>query len=218
MTFIYLLSKLFELMNFPAIRYSSLDKSVWIGSGSQVIHSNVDYGTYIGNYVQCLHAEIGKYCSIANNCIIGGAEHPLGFVSTSPVFYGGYKKPFSKKKTQMGSLSWDSYKRKTIIGNDVWMGNNVIIKAGMNIGTGAIIGAGAIVVKDVPPYEIWGGNPAKRIRKRFDEKTIEEMLGSNWWDLDQEKLSEFAAYMDNPCEFLIEIEKQAKKNRGRQQL
>lgn len=210
----YYLSKLMELINFPSVKLSSLDKSVWLGSGTQIVHTSISYGTYIGKNVQCLYAEIGKFCSIANNCIVSGAEHPLNFVSTSPVFYGGYKNPLSWNKIQIGALSWNPYKKHTIIGNDVWIGNNVIIKAGVKIGTGAVIGAGAVVVKDVPAYEIWGGNPAKCIRKRFEEDIIKRLLCSNWWNLDNETLSKYSMHMNKPDVFLQDIEKINKNLNG----
>lgn len=76
----------------------------------------------------------------------------------------------------------------TTIGNDVWIGSRAIILGGTNIADGAVIGSGSVVTKDIGPYEIWAGNPAKFIRKRFDDQTIEKLLESKWWDWSDEKL------------------------------
>jgi chloramphenicol O-acetyltransferase type B len=207
MMFGYYFSKIIELLNAPVIKKSILDKTVWIGSGTQVVESSIQYGSYLGNNVQCLYTDIGKFCSIANNCIMGGAEHPLSYVSTSPVFYGGYRKPLGTKTVKCGDLTWESYRRRISIGNDVWIGNNVIIKAGVTVGTGAVIGAGAVVVKDVPPYEIWGGNPAKLIRPRFSDELRQRLIGSSWWDLQVEEIKQISMYMNEPEKFLSELQR-----------
>ena len=198
----YYISKVLELLSPPAVKNSDIDKSVWVGSGTQIVDSSVQYGTYIGKTSQCLYAEIGKYCSIANNVIIGGAEHPTAFVSTSPVFYGGYKNPLRKSRIQLGSLVWNPYPVRTTIGNDVWIGNNVIIKAGVKIGNGAVVGAGAVVVKDVPPYEVWGGVPARYLKSRFNEDLRNRLIESKWWELPQEDLKRYSHAMNDPAKFL----------------
>ena len=156
-------------------------------------------------------AIVGKFCSIGNNCIIGGAEHPQHFVSTSPAFYGGYRKPLSIRKICLGKLRWESYSQEVEIGNDVWIGNNVIIKSGVTIGTGAIIGAGAVVTKDVLPYEVVGGVPAKHIKYRFDDSVIDGLLESRWWDLPIDKLKELSPFMDNPDTFLLKVSENGEK-------
>lgn len=202
----YYISKVLELFTPSSVRKSVLDKSVWVGVNTQVVWSSIQFGTYIGKNSQCLNTDIGKFCSIANNCIIGGPEHPTQFVSTSPVFYGGYRRPWRLKRIKLGSLEWNSYKHRTIIGNDVWIGNNVIIKSGISIGSGAVIGAGAVVTKDIPPYEIWAGVPAKKIKNRFSEDIVSELLRSAWWDLSDEKLKQLSQYMDDPELFLSKIE------------
>ena len=87
---------------------------------------------------------------------------------------------------------FDDSALKTSIGNDVWVGSNVIIPGGVRIGTGAIVAAGSVVVKDVPPYAVVGGNPAKVIRLRFSEEQIETLLASEWWNWPIEKISQSA--------------------------
>lgn len=126
---------------------------------------------------------IGKFCQIATNVrfIMNGANHPMNGFSTYPfkVFGGEWSK---------SSLT-PQIKGDITIGNDVWIGNSATIMHGVKIGDGAIIGAGSLVTKDVEPYTIVGGNPAKEIRKRFDEETIQLLLAVKWWDWDIEKIT-----------------------------
>lgn len=145
--------------------------------------------------------DIGSFTSIANGVIIGGGMHPMEWVGMSPVFYEGrdsIKAKFSKFKR-------DDVK-KTIIGHDVWIGNNCLIKQGVKIGSGAVIGMGSVVTKDVRPYTIVAGNPAKIIRKRFDDIIIDRLLDIEWWNLNESELSKYAKYIRDPKKFLQEIE------------
>ena len=95
--------------------------------------------------------------------------------------YTFYRKNF-------GELPYKIEKGNTIIGNDVWIGDNVIVLPNVNIGTGAVLGGGSVVTKDVEPYTIVAGNPAREIKKRFSPETVNELLMSKWWDWDQEKI------------------------------
>lgn len=129
---------------------------------------------------------IGKFCMIASGVtfIMNGANHLTDAISSYPfaVFGNGWEKAMEGK----------AYPNKgdIIIGNDVWIGYNATIMAGVTVGDGAIIGANATVVKDVAPYAIVGGNPAKAIRKRFDERTIEKLLQLEWWNWDIQKITD----------------------------
>jgi acetyltransferase-like isoleucine patch superfamily enzyme len=131
--------------------------------------------------------------------------HPLQWVSMSPVFYKGrdsVKKKFSEHERDED--------KKTIIEHDVWIGKNALIKQGVHIGTGAVIGMGSIVLKDIEPYSIVAGNPAKEIKKRFDEIMINNLLMSKWWELKEEEIKKYSSLFINPAKFL-EIYK-TKKN------
>lgn len=129
---------------------------------------------------------IGKFCMIASDVtfIMNGGNHLTEAVSTYPFAIFG--------ESWANAMQWKSYPSKgdTIVGNDVWIGHRATIMPGVTIGDGAIIGTGATVVKDVPPYTIVGGNPAREIRKRFSETEIEQLLEIKWWDWKPEKISQ----------------------------
>jgi acetyltransferase-like isoleucine patch superfamily enzyme len=130
-------------------------------------------------YCEITNADIGNYCSIANNVAIGAAEHPYTRLSTSPQLY--------RSVIKCGDGNGDA-RGKTVVGSDVWIGNNAVIKAGVRVGHGAVIGAGSVVTHDVPPYAIAVGSPAKIIKYRFDGATIERLLGMSWWEWSEEEI------------------------------
>ena len=123
---------------------------------------------------------IGKFCQIAAgvNFIMNGANHKMNSVTTFPFYI------FEDWHQNPPPLSELPIKGDTIIGNDVWIGQNVTIMPGVNVGDGAIIGANSTVARDVEPYTIVAGNPAKFIRKRFDDELIELLEKVKWWDMD----------------------------------
>lgn len=113
----------------------------------------------------------------------GGARHPIDWVSTSGCFY--LPSNFTGVCYHKQDYEWHV---PTKIGNDVWLGIRVIVLGGVTIADGAVIGGGSVVTKDVGPYEIWAGNPARFIRKRFDDETIQLLLNSKWWDWEDDEL------------------------------
>lgn len=126
---------------------------------------------------------IGKFCQIAHGTtfILNDANHPLEGFSTYPFFaFGNDWGNYEPKLTQ---------KSDTLIGNDVWFGHESRVLPGVQIGDGAIIGACSVVTKNVPPYAIVGGNPAKIIRMRFEEETVRSLLQIQWWNWDIEKIT-----------------------------
>lgn len=128
---------------------------------------------------------IGKFCMIASDVtfIMNGANHVSDAVSAYPfaAFGQGWEHAMDGKTYP--------HKGDTVIGNDVWLGYKSVIMSGVNIGDGAIVAAYSVVTKDVPPYAIVGGNPARIIRKRFSEEQIEQLLALKWWDWEIEKIT-----------------------------
>lgn len=185
-----------------AIRGSQIDKTSTVEPGSNLVCVKMDRYSFCGYDCEIVNTEIGAFCSIANNVKIGGARHPIEWVSTSPVFYSG--RDSVKKKFSTFDRDEDKH---TIIGNDVWIGANVIIIQGVKVGNGAVIGAGAIVTKDVGDYEIVAGNPAKVIRKRFSDNIIQGLLDSKWWLLTDEQLTKVAKSVRDPQIFIEELKK-----------
>ena len=176
--------RLFRGIPISAIVFDSkLGKKSKVQKHVSVLHSNIGRFTYVSEGSRIVYAEIGSFCSIGSNVIIGGGSHPIDFVSTSPVFVNG-KNIFH---FNFGNVKYNPFK-KTIIGNDVWLGNNAIIIQGLTIGNGAIIGAGSVVTHDVPPYSIVAGVPAKIIRYRFSDEEIYKVSLSEWWNWSDDKL------------------------------
>ena len=129
---------------------------------------------------------IGKFCAIAKDVtfIMNGANHKSTGFSTYPFFIFG--NGWEKSAPQPGDLP---FKGNTEIGNDVWIGYNATIMPGVKIGSGAIIASKSVVTNDVPAYAVVGGNPAKIIKQRFDDKTIDALLSIAWWDWSNDKIT-----------------------------
>lgn len=162
---------------------SIIDRTAALDANVRFYRSSIGRYSYIGRGSCVESAEIGSFCSIAGNVQIGGASHPLDHPSTSPVFCkGGNILGANFAQTEFETRT------KTVIEDDVWVGYGAIIKAGVTIHTGAVIGMGSVLTKEVGPYEIWAGNPARLIRNRFDEATIHRLLNSRWWEWDDETL------------------------------
>ena len=151
--------------------------------------SIIGFGTYILSG-QLPKAKIGRFCSIGSNVVVITATHPIDFVSSFPGFYKTVNKDIFLAKNDIEIREFKTLQsgESCIIGNDVWIGNDVTILGGVTIGDGAVIGTGSVVTKDVPPYSIFAGVPAKLIRKRFDDATIQKLLTIKWWNWDTNKI------------------------------
>ena len=167
---------------------SSLGKNTVLLQRSFFLNSSLGDFSYLGRDCFIQDASIGKYCSIGNGVCIGLGRHPLDLLGSSPVFY--------KRNNVLGfSIASDesfAERERISIGNDVWIGTRSIVLDGVSIGSGAVIAAGAVVTKDVAPYTIVAGVPARRVGQRFDDEVVAELLQTEWWDLDTEELKNLA--------------------------
>lgn len=142
-----------------------------------------------------INTKIGRYCSIARNVTTLGTRHPIEWLSSSSFTYDKnfiiFKKFFDEQhiERKIYPNTQSGRNHGIIIGDDVWIGANVVLKSDICIGTGAVIAANSVVVKDVPPYAIVGGNPAKIIKYRFSDYQIIRLLASKWWEYDVASIS-----------------------------
>lgn len=202
MNIMYFWSKLLRKIRGSSIRNSFIHRKSKVESGTLFLNSFMDKYSFCGYDCIIINTKIGKFCSIANCVKVGQAEHPYNWVSTSPVFYKGRDSISTKFSTFERPVD-----KETIIGNDVWIGENCIIKQGVKVGHGSIIGMGSIVTKDVEPYSIVGGNPAKIIRMRFEQEKIDELLISEWWNLSDSSINEKAVNIQDIDKFIRSLNK-----------
>lgn len=172
--------------------------------GASVRGTQIGRYTYVGPNSNVHDAKIGNFTSIGENVRIITASHPTSeYVSTSPALFstrGQTVRAFVENDQYSEILELDGW--SAIVGNDVWIGDNVLIKGGVRIGDGAVLAMGAVVTKDVPPYAIVGGVPAKIIKYRFEVSQIKELQKLEWWNKSDEWLKEHVAQFQNIEKFL----------------
>lgn len=169
----------------PTVKFEGYN---FFSDDSSIISSSIGFGSYLGCNTKIFNTKIGRYCSIGHNvrCIFG--KHPTkDFVSTHPSFFSTLKQVgFTYTDKQLFEEHHEAFYKPNEyaihIGNDVWLGDGATLMEGVNIGDGAIVAANSLVVKDVAPYTIVGGIPAKVIKKRFSDYQIEFLLKFQWWE------------------------------------
>jgi acetyltransferase-like isoleucine patch superfamily enzyme len=170
----------------------SFGKSVYLGDHVVLHNTSIGDHSYINGHARIKNTTIGKYCSIASGVKIVLGAHPTNLISLHPAFYA-VNKPMETFADQQYFKEYLEVK----IGNDVWIGEDAIIPGGITIGDGAVIAARAVVTKDVAPYSVVGGVPAKHLKYRFDEDKLKQLREIRWWDRDEKWIKEnFKLFLD----------------------
>lgn len=161
------------------------------------VAKNVKIGkhTYFSQGVVWSNVVIGRYCSLSYNVLIAAHQHDMDHLSTHPSF----SRPVHGATDDKGDAG-----KMTLIGNDVWIGGNVVIRRGVKIGDGAVVGAASVVLEDVPPYSIVAGVPARIVRYRFSEDIIRRLLELKWWEFDEKILKELPMHDVKKCIDILE--------------
>ncbi len=165
-------------------------KSSVVGRHCSVDRQNLLLGvrmgdrTYTGPWCMLFHAEIGRFCSISYGVTIGPPDHNYRRISSHPFLYDPKFGIFEECE----AIRAEKFARPCVIGNDVWIGCNATILRGVRIGDGAVVGANSLVNKEVPPYAIVAGSPARIIGYRFREEIIAELRRIAWWNWPEEKI------------------------------
>lgn len=163
----------------------SMEEHSLISGGCIIMTREIGSFTYIGRKCEVYSTHsIGRYCSLGQEILVGLGPHPTDWLSTSTFFYRKNMwagSPMIDEFYASHDVEFEAIKRPVVIGNDVWIGSRAVVMAGVQVGHGAVVASGAVVTKDVEPYSIVAGVPAKPMRKRFDEITVERLLASEWW-------------------------------------
>lgn len=205
MKLMYYFFKIIKKMRGASVLCSQIHRDSKIESGSSVVRSFIDRHSFCGYDCSIIDTKIGPFTSIGTRVTVGGATHPMHFVSTSPVFLShrdSVRTKFAKHDFLPVYV--------TSIGADVWIGDGAYIKAGVSIGHGAVVGMGSVVTHDVPPYAVVGGNPARLIKYRFLEEVCEDLLACRWWELCDAELSVLGHLIVEPQAFIAAIKKREK--------
>lgn len=158
-----------------------------VGANSWLVETTLDDYSYTAGDNQIIYTQIGKFSNIASHVRINPGNHPMERVTLHHITYR--RKLYGFGEDDADFFDWRR-SHQCAIGHDTWLGHNVIVMPGVKVGTGAVVGSGAVVTKDVAPYTIAVGVPAKPIRKRFSDRIIEKLFEIAWWDWNHETLKE----------------------------
>jgi phosphonate metabolism protein (transferase hexapeptide repeat family) len=172
----------------PTARLHQCQIGSWtdIGPACTLVETTLDDYSYLAGDAQIIYSQIGKFCSIASHVRINPGNHPMQRVTQHHMTYRRAEYDFGDTDDE-AFFAWRR-SQACVIGHDVWIGHGVVIMPGVSIGTGAVIGSAAVVTRDIAPYEIAVGVPARPIKKRFSDDVIEKLLRSAWWDWDRATL------------------------------
>lgn len=170
-----------------------------VGANSWLVESILGDYSYTAGDNQIIYTEIGKFSNIASHVRINPGNHPMERVTLHHITYR--RKMYGLGEDDSAFFDWRR-SHKCVIGHDTWLGHNVIVMPGVTIGTGAVVGSGAVVIKDVAPYLIVAGVPAKPIRPRFQERVAEKLLQIAWWNWDRTTLETRLADLNHVERFI----------------
>jgi len=183
--------RLLVLLNIQERQISFFTKDLLLNNPHYFIGEYTYGKPTVLSYGSASNLFIGKYCSIAENTTIFlGGNHRTDWITTYP--FSVLRLDVDHVKTIMGH---PATKGNVVIGNDVWLAHSAVIMSGVKIADGAVVGAFSVVTKDIGPYEIWAGNPAKFIRKRFSQEDIDYLINLKWWNMNDEDVNILAPYL-----------------------
>ena len=173
--------------DFSRVDYSELGEKVRIDRNNHIYQSSLSRFSYTGMNTVIMHSSIGAFTSISWNVSIGGADHDYSRMTQHSFLYN----TVDNIRPDLETIAYDRFNKAVTIGCDVWIAAGAVITRGVTIGNGAVIGANAVVTKDVPPYAIAVGSPAKVIKYRFSSDIISILLQLKWWDWSDDKLKKY---------------------------
>lgn len=167
---------------------SCFEEWVSIGPHNRIVASQIGAYTYTGEHVTIQHARVGRFTNIAAYVSVGPVNHPMDRVTLHHMTYR--RRAYGVGEQDDETLFYWRQLQKADIGHDVWIGHGAIILAGVSVGTGSVVGAGSVVTKDVEPFSVVAGNPAKPIKRRFAKSVAEALMRVAWWNWSRDELLE----------------------------
>lgn len=186
-----------------------IGKYTEIGRNNSIAESSINDYSYTCENCQIIYSEIAKFVNIASYVRLNPGQHPMQWISQHHFLYR--KEMYGFGEDDNAFFQWRK-SQKVIIGNDVWLGHNSVVMGGITVGDGAVIGSSSVVTKDVPPYAVVAGVPAKVIKHRFSEKIIKKLLEIKWWEWPHEIIMERLNDFKDPEYFIKQYAKQLRRN------